>query len=717
MHMNLLFSSHYRFIPLLIGLIGIGFVALTWLNFTFSYLPMSDLILNIGLKADGLAFIMLTVVFSLGAIVMSYSMRYLISDLTRTRFLVQMLATMLSVIFLIFSSNLFTAFIAWQWIGFNLYQLLNHYHYQSDANRAAKKKFVVNRIGDICFLLAIVLCYHFYGTSEYADLSSQTSKIIHLPGIELKVHSLILSLVFVAIMTKSAQFPFHFWLPDTMQAPTPVSALMHAGVINAGGILLARLSPLLPQTHVLPYAMLLIGATTMIVGTMLKKYQPDIKKQLAYSTMGQMGYMLIQAALGCFAAAVFHLIAHGFYKAALFLNAGNELIINKINSNKQPYNPYRIFLVGLALTSLILGIGMLTISPNQTSILLLTFIGIAIHQMTTIILKNEIFSLKLIALLFVQGMLLGYFFILETLESWIDIPRYQLIARDLEYTLSSVVVFIYFCSEITSSTLKSNSKIDTLYIKLIEIFNIEKKLRHYVLNPIRSLGDYLNTHVPSPNQPGKRLRFTGFLALAVLFNIVLSLHEPNIKNSITISSCSLIIISLIMANRAQNLRMFILLLGITHLFLFILQYLSIGHLNSELILCYTSSFLGLFWLIKQSRHSNVNTHTITANHLTLTGLYITFSFFLLMGIPGSASFILWYTLISNSVSDPIMTISLMGSNVLLAIVILHALQDYAFNQHRALEIIPNKRTKAHIIFGLILFTNAYFGIFSLTDWI
>ncbi|MFO1256887.1 MAG: proton-conducting transporter membrane subunit [Gammaproteobacteria bacterium] len=757
MHNILSSGSLSRLSPLLIGLMGIAFLTLTWINLNFSYLPMPDLISNIGLKSDPLAYIMLLAVSALATIIMSYSLRYLKSDLTRTRFLVQIFSTIVSVIFFIFASNLFTAFIAWQWIGFNLYQLLNHYHYQSDANRAAKKKYIVNRIGDVCFLVAIVLCYHFYGTTEYAELANTTSKVIALLGISIKVHTLILGLVFMAIMTKSAQFPFHFWLPDTMQTPTPVSALMHAGVINAGGILVARLSPLLPQTTVLPYIILLVGISTMTVGTILKSAQPDVKKQLAYSTMGQMGYMLMQSALGCFAAAVFHLIAHGFYKAALFLNAGSELYPSQLNfrgcclrdshrshvlyahscdsnarrlpekssvvgivSNQtqapnHTFNQYGQFFTAAVLSMVIVGLGILLFDPEQISILLLTFITIAIHQMTTTAVKCEGMALRLVALSFVQGILLAYFWILTVFESWIDIPVIRPISLHLEYIISSIVILIYFYSEVHSRNSIGFSKTTVLSLRLRELFNIEKHLRRYLLNPIRSTGDYLNKYLLCSFS--KSIISIILMGFAILVGITQFYDHPNISREITHILAPIILIALLMGNRAPSLKALVFLLGITHTCLIVILDQYMQHFPIELILTYLSNFIGLWWLINQGHNSNIKQNAIVGNHLTLWGFYLTFSLFLMIGIPGSASFILWYSLISQTINAPHIMISMMIFNVLLAIVILHALQDYAFNQDITRELSSNKRLKAHALFIPIIFINVFLGIFSLTDWI
>lgn len=695
-------------LPFVIGMISLSLGILAC-NITPSiYLPVSDQVFKMAFNLDHLASVMLVVVALLGTIVLSYSARYLISDVTRTRFICQILATVIAVMFFVLADNLFTAFIAWQWIGFSLYLLLNHYHYQSEANRAAKKKFIVNRMGDMCFLLAIILCYQFYGTSEYHELAVITSKQLSIMNFTFSAHGLILMLVFVAIMTKSAQFPFHFWLPDTMQTPTPVSALMHAGVINAGGILLARLSSVFMQTMWVPYIILCVGIVSMLVGCFLKQIQADIKKKLAYSTMSQMGYMLMQSALGCFAAAVFHLIAHGFYKASLFLNAGNGLRIEtRIKTGF--CNPIKQSFQAVVLTLVMLWVANAMVQPTQISILILIFIAITLHQMIMSTLRDCQFSSSVLILTSFQVILVSYFGVLNTFESWLEIPRLRLINHNIEYSLGAIVIIGYAISLLLSGQrVRKIEWFSRSYFKLIKWMQVENHFRKYLLDPFRRLGDLLIQNLY--NNAIKKLCFVGVSLLMIVFTGVEAYFYS--KDLFLIKHALIIVcmIGLLMANRAKNLFDLFVLLSIAHLCLFAVDFAYIKIFNRGMILSFLMIFLGIGWLVSQAKGVNHKRQIVAENRLTSWGIYMAISLFLLIGIPGTASFIFWFNLISHAKTDLFMVLGLMMTNILLTIVALHTLQDYVFSLQDSHEIMNNKKLQAHIIFFGIVFTHIYFGI-------
>ncbi|MBN9288945.1 MAG: hypothetical protein BGO43_08340 [Gammaproteobacteria bacterium 39-13] len=694
---------------LVITALGLGLIALTYRVSPTIHLPASEQILKIGLKVDPLASVMLVVVALLATVVLCYSKRYLLSDVTRTRFICQMLATVMSVVFFTLASNLFTAFIAWQWIGFNLYLLLNHYHYQSQANRAAKKKFIVNRIGDMSFLLAVILCYQFYGTSEYHELAAITSTQLSLFSFTLDVHSVILGLVFVAIMTKSAQFPFHFWLPDTMQAPTPVSALMHAGVINAGGILLARLSFVFTQTGTIAYIILCVGMISMIVGGFLKQVQPDVKKKLAYSTMSQMGYMLMQSSLGCFAAAVFHLIAHGFYKAALFLNAGNDLFKN--TKNKMIIsNPLSLFTQGVVLTLAMLWIANEISHQTQSSLLILTFIGITLHQIIMTTLQSAQFVLRVLVLAALQIILVGYLWMLNAFESWIEIPKLILINQTIEYVLCTLVLLWYLASSlITIKGMKKRQWLIACHFKLAKLLQVEDYFRGYFLNPLRRLGDWLNQNLFDTSTKRAIFIIVSFLiSILTCIENCFYVHYMFCMDHLLITA---LVLSLLMANRAQNLFQLGILLCIAHICLLTLDFTYIKAFNLKMALSSSMIIFGLGWLISQTNHSSHKRLAVSENRLTLWGFYLSVSLFLLIGIPGTASFIFWFNLITHATTNYFIALGLMTANILLSVVVLHALQDYVFKLHGSHEIAENKKIHTHIIFASIIVCNLYFGMF------
>ncbi|MFO0866763.1 MAG: proton-conducting transporter membrane subunit [Gemmataceae bacterium] len=273
--------------------------------------------MNLGIYFDGISAIMALLICFIGWVIARYSVRYLDGDPTQGRFVRWMAFTLGAVLMMVLARNLAMFAAAWMLTSFGLHQLLTHYPRRPWAIWAARKKFLISRLGDVMLIAAIVLTYHTFGSLDYRDLfaASVSEWIVSLIGI----------LFVLGAMTKSAQFPFHSWLPDTMETPTPVSALMHAGVINAGGFLVIRLSPLVSQSHSALDFLALIGAVTTLLGGVVMMTQSSIKRSLAYSTIAQMGFMMLQCGLGAFSAAFLHIIAHSLYKAHAFLSCGSTL--------------------------------------------------------------------------------------------------------------------------------------------------------------------------------------------------------------------------------------------------------------------------------------------------------------------------------------------------------------------------------------------------------
>jgi NAD(P)H-quinone oxidoreductase subunit 5 len=279
--------------------------------------------LNVGVYYDSLTAIMLLLITFIGLLIARFSARYLDGEATQGRFFRWMLFTLGAVCWLVLSRNLVIFTIAWMLTSFGLHQLLTHYPERTWALWAARKKFLISRLGDAVLIAALVLTFYSFGSFDYATLfaavqSPQTTAprgLIPLIGV----------LFVVGAMTKSAQVPFHSWLPDTMETPTPVSALMHAGVINAGGFLVIRLSPLVTQSQLALDFLALIGALTALLGGVVMLTQTSVKRSLAYSTIAQMGFMMLQCGLGAFSAALLHIVAHSLYKAHAFLSSGSVL--------------------------------------------------------------------------------------------------------------------------------------------------------------------------------------------------------------------------------------------------------------------------------------------------------------------------------------------------------------------------------------------------------
>jgi NAD(P)H-quinone oxidoreductase subunit 5 len=233
--------------------------------------------------------------------------------------------TLGAVLWLVLAGNLLLFALAWVLTSMGLHRLLTHYADRPVAVRAAWHKFFISRLGDCFLVTALIFTYQHFGSLEYSELFQRAAELqaanASLPW---TVH-LLAGLFALAAMTKSAQVPLHSWLPDTLETPTPVSALMHAGIINAGGYLLIRLSPLVGLSATALQWLALVGALTAILAATVMLTQTSIKRVLAYSTVAQMGFMLLQCGLGMFSAAFLHLLGHSCYKAFAFLSSGSVL--------------------------------------------------------------------------------------------------------------------------------------------------------------------------------------------------------------------------------------------------------------------------------------------------------------------------------------------------------------------------------------------------------
>jgi NAD(P)H-quinone oxidoreductase subunit 5 len=274
----------------------------------------------VGVYFDPLSAMMLVLVSFIGFTIARYTMRYLDGDPRRGRFMRWIAFTLGAVQLLIVAGNLLLFTAAWLLTSFGLHQLLTHYGDRPGAIAAAHKKFVISRLGDLLLVGALILTYREFGTFDYSDIFAAAAAM----PVTVPWTVQVIGMLFVlGAMTKSAQFPWYSWLPDTMETPTPVSALMHAGIINAGGFLVIRLSPLVSLSHLALDLLAAVGALTALYAAVIMLTQTSIKRQLAYSTIAQMGFMMLQCGVGAFPAAFMHLIGHSLYKAHAFLNAGS----------------------------------------------------------------------------------------------------------------------------------------------------------------------------------------------------------------------------------------------------------------------------------------------------------------------------------------------------------------------------------------------------------
>jgi NADH-quinone oxidoreductase subunit L len=287
----------------------------------------SDGILQFGLHIDRLSSVMLVHIAAISTLIHLFSIRYMQQERGYTRFHSLLAFTTFVLFGMVSSANLLMLFIFWQLLSW-LLPLLSYNYSHPPTVRGAFRTFIMQRAGDVCFLAAIVLAYSFYGTLDFQQLFARAVELQTIAslrpvvGLEMHASTAVTLLIFIGAMSKSAQFPLHMWLPDSLYAPTPVHALLHAGIINAGGFLLARLAPLYGLSPVTLQLVFAVGLLTALLGSSMMLVQNDIKKTLGYSTIGQMGFMIMECGLGAYGLAIFHLIAHGLFKGTIFLNCG-----------------------------------------------------------------------------------------------------------------------------------------------------------------------------------------------------------------------------------------------------------------------------------------------------------------------------------------------------------------------------------------------------------
>jgi NADH-quinone oxidoreductase subunit L len=294
-----------------------------------------SLVVDLSLYIDQLTVLLLLLVTGVSSVVHVYSSRYMIGDPRYNRFFAVIALFTFSMLMLVMSNNLLMLFACWEVMGLCSYLLISHWSQRKAAIQAATKAFLVNAIADVGLGFGIILTFSTFGTLDIQTILSQadsmqdrTMNLLGWIGLEFSVHTLTIIplFLFLGAMGKSAQVPFHVWLPFAMEAPTPVSALIHAAtMVNAGPFLLIRLSPLIVLSPMAMTVIAVIGAVTALFAAIVSLTQSDIKKILAYSTISQIGFMIMTCGIGAFVAAAFHLLAHGCLKAFLFLSTGNAL--------------------------------------------------------------------------------------------------------------------------------------------------------------------------------------------------------------------------------------------------------------------------------------------------------------------------------------------------------------------------------------------------------
>src|SRR6202034_2442054 len=296
----------------------------------FPWIVSGDLQVSWSLRVDTLTAVMLVVVNTISSLVHLYSIGYMDEDPYRPRFFAYLSLFTFAMLMLVTADNLVQMFFGWEGVGLASYLLIGFWYYKPSANAAAIKAFVVNRVGDFGFALGIFAVFMMTGAVDFDTIFAQapalTGKTIHLISWNFDAPTLICLLLFMGAMGKSAQFLLHTWLPDAMEGPTPVSALIHAAtMVTAGVFMVARLSPLFELAPDAQAVVMFFGATTAMFAATVALVQNDIKKIVAYSTCSQLGYMFVALGAGAYSVAIFHLFTHAFFKALLFLGSGSVI--------------------------------------------------------------------------------------------------------------------------------------------------------------------------------------------------------------------------------------------------------------------------------------------------------------------------------------------------------------------------------------------------------
>ena len=302
----------------------------TEIIFILNWITSGNFIVDWSIRLDTLTAVMFIVVTTVSACVHLYSIGYMEEDPSKIRFMGYLSLFTFFMLVLVSSNNLLQMFFGWEGVGLASYLLIGFWHHKDSANKAAIKAFIVNRVGDFGYAIGIAGIFYIFGTMSFDNIFSQVDQFsehqIQFLSFSFPTLDFLCFLLFIGAMGKSAQLGLHTWLPDAMEGPTPVSALIHAAtMVTAGVFLVARMSPLYEFATFTNLFITFIGAATAIFAASIALTQNDIKRVIAYSTCSQLGYMFFAAGVGAYNASIFHLTTHAFFKALLFLSAGSVI--------------------------------------------------------------------------------------------------------------------------------------------------------------------------------------------------------------------------------------------------------------------------------------------------------------------------------------------------------------------------------------------------------
>ncbi len=344
---------------------GAGFYGNFW-----TWILSDTFVVPVGMMIDQLTAIMMVTVTIVSACVHIYTIGYMHGDPGYSRFFSYISGFTFSMLVLVMGNNFFTLFFGWEAVGLVSYLLIGFWFKRESANVAALKAFVVNRVGDFGFLVGVLGIWYYFGTFDYHEVFAHVPALVaqgetlHLFGWEMSAITFICLSLFVGAMGKSGQVPLHVWLPDSMEGPTPISALIHAAtMVTAGVFMVARCSPMFEFSETALAAVVLVGAVTAWMCATIGLVQNDIKRVIAYSTCSQLGYMFVACGVSAYSVGIFHLMTHAFFKALLFLAAGSVIHAVMANQDIRQMGQLRKHMPITYITMLIAGLALAGVPP------------------------------------------------------------------------------------------------------------------------------------------------------------------------------------------------------------------------------------------------------------------------------------------------------------------------------------------------------------------
>ncbi len=336
----------------------------------WTWIASGDLVVNIGMMIDPLTTIMMVTVTVVSACVHIYTIGYMHGDPGYPRFFSYISAFTFSMLVLVMGNSFFTLFFGWEAVGLFSYLLIGFWFKRESATTAAMKAFIVNRVGDFGFAIGILAVWYYFGTVDYREVFAlvegfvATNQVMHFMGMDVEALTFICLALFVGAMGKSGQVPLHVWLPDSMEGPTPISALIHAAtMVTAGVFMVARLSPMFEYSEVALAVVIIVGTITAFMCATIGLVQNDIKRVIAYSTCSQLGYMFVALGISAYPIGIFHLMTHAYFKALLFLAAGSVIHAVHHNQDIRLMGQLRKYMPITYITMLLAGLALAGIPP------------------------------------------------------------------------------------------------------------------------------------------------------------------------------------------------------------------------------------------------------------------------------------------------------------------------------------------------------------------